>query len=189
MFPTSLDARDLRARGIPEESDRIAADLKRLEDAVLLWGQRMEAAHNIIGRAHANHADAEMAVDRQKAALAAGVGSESSVETAEAVEVQLAAALKTGNVYGRKIRAIEATKKAALEEARNARAAVDASADSAVGRDLSACLWGLVGLGGPVASIAEPPSAPADDVPLPLLPPELWLLVMHFFQRSWWPSP
>ena len=187
-LPTSLDSRDLRARGIPEESARIAADLKRLEEAVLLWGQRMEAAHNIIGRAVATHNDAELAVDRQKAALAAGVGSESSVETAEAVQVQLAAALEIATVYGRKIRAVEAAKKAALEEARNARAAVDASADSAVERDLSTCLWGLVGLGGPVASIAEPSSAPADNVPLPLLPPELWLLVIHFFQRSWWPS-
>lgn len=23
---------------------------------------------------------------------------------------------------------------------------------------------------------------------LPVLPPEIWLFIMHFFQRSWWPA-
>ena len=29
-------------------------------------------------------------------------------------------------------------------------------------------------------------AAPAECAPLPLLPPEIWLFIMHFFQRSWW---
>ena len=29
-------------------------------------------------------------------------------------------------------------------------------------------------------------AASPDYAPLPLLPPELWLFIVHFFQRSWW---
>ena len=35
------------------------------------------------------------------------------------------------------------------------------------------------------AAAAAAAAAP-DHAPLPLLPPELWLFIMHFFQRSWW---
>ena len=42
-------------------------------------------------------------------------------------------------------------------------------------------------LGGMGRAINHTADADAlDRAPLPLLPPELWLLIMHFFQRSWW---
>ena len=33
---------------------------------------------------------------------------------------------------------------------------------------------------------ADAAEAASGLAPLPLLPPELWLLILHFFQRSWW---
>lgn len=38
---------------------------------------------------------------------------------------------------------------------------------------------------GDAAAAAADADAPG-HAPLPLLPPELWLFILHFFQRSWW---
>ena len=38
-----------------------------------------------------------------------------------------------------------------------------------------------------IDNTADAAAADAQDKkPLPLLPPEIWLFIMHFFQRSWW---
>eukprot|EP00729_Bicosta_minor_P019746 gene19746-biopygen20264 len=45
---------------------------------------------------------------------------------------------------------------------------------------------GNTGLFGIDAGEEDAAAAPPGHAPLPLLPPELWLFIMHFFQRSWW---
>ena len=42
------------------------------------------------------------------------------------------------------------------------------------------------GLFGIDAGEEDAAAAPPGHAPLPLLPPELWLFILHFFQRSWW---
>lgn len=74
------------------------------------------------------------------------------------------------------------TKKDELEAQRRAEAAAAGGGAGDTGRGLAARFMAFVGLGG-----GDLPARNADE-PLPRLPIELWLSVMHYFQRSWWPT-